>query len=214
MPEEQSLQDVWIEVHRRIAGGAVWGAELIEFVVSQQAVRREAERQARKRAWIDKSVSIADLSGDLLSVAWERLRHFKVTDINVCVRNFIVFMTQCLWHLPQSQAQRRAKARTAAGKKTVVLAGEEVLETTPDRGTPQLSNEFEGQLPQLWLAACRRLQPPRNIIMSLMSSHKMSQKEVAQLCGLAESTVSGYIRESTLILVELISNWRDRKSVV
>lgn len=206
--EEQTLQDVCDEVHRRIAEGEVWGRPLIDFVVSQPAVGRETERQARKARWIDPSISVTDLSRDLLTVAWKRLRHFKVTDARVCQREFITFMKQCLWHLPQSQENLKAKRRQTAGAKAVVLAGEEVLESEPDLGTPQFSKHFEGELLSLWAAACRTLKPPRNAIMRLVTDHRMSQKEVAKEYGLAESTISTYIQESTPLLLDLISNWR------
>ena len=207
-PEEQTLQDVCDEVHRRIAEGETWGRQLIDFVVSQPAVGREARRQARKRSWIDPSISDVDLSRDLLTVAWRRLRHFKVTDGRMCPRDFIAFMKQCLWHLPQSKETLKAKKRQAAGVKAVVLADEEVLENEPDLGTPQFSKQFEGGLFSLWLAACRTLKPPRNEIMRLITDHGMSQKDVAEMYDLSEGTISTYRNESIPVLLDLISNWR------
>ncbi len=207
-PEEQTLQDVCDEVHRRIEEGAVWGRPLNDFVVSQPAVVREAERQAKKRCWIDPTISVTDLSRDLLTVAWKRLPHLKVTDVGVCVREFIFFMKQCLWHLPQSQDARKAKKREAAGGKAVFFAGDEEVASEPDPEAEQFSKECEHGLLSLLIAACRTLKPPRNEITRLIMDHGMSQKEVAQECGLAESTVSKYVQESIPRLLDLISNWR------
>jgi hypothetical protein len=209
-PEEQTLQDVCDEVHRRIKEGEVWGRPLNDFVVSQPAVVREAERQARKRRWIDPSISVSDLSHDLLSVAWKRLRHLKVTNAGVCVKEFILFMKQCLWHLPQSQDNLKAEKREAAGAKAVLVGSDEFLASAFDLGLGlgHLSKECERGLLSLVIAACRTLKPPRNEITRLIMDHGMSQKEVAQECGLAESTVSKYVQESIPRLLDLISNWR------
>ena len=207
-PDEQTLQDVCDEVHRRIEEGEAWGRPLNDFVVSQPAVAREAERQARKGHWIDTSISVSDLSHDLLTVAWRRLPHLKVTDAGVCVREFIRFMKQCLWHLPQSQDNLKAQEREAAGGKAVLFARDEILLSEPDPGAGQFSKECERGLLSLLIAACRTLKPPRNDIARLIMDHGMSQKEVAQECDLAESTVSKYVQESIPRLLDLISNWR------
>ena len=189
--------------------GEPWDRSLFDFIVGQPAVTTEIRRQAERLRWIDKSVAIEELSLDVLGVFWERLKGLKLAVAQSCQALFVTFIRKCFWHLPTSKQRRRdTRYREDSVDEPKIDCNSSVAETRACCRTEVLAEYQEKMIESVLQAALRRLPRIDAVALRLMLKHEMTQKEVAEVCGLAESSLSEIVQKAKAKVQEMLDDWR------
>lgn len=206
---EQTLTEVCHEVRSRMHQGESWDRNLFDFIVKQPAVLSEIRRQAERLRWIDKSMAIEELALDVLGVFWERLNGLRLAIAQSCQALFITFIRKCFWHLPTSKQRRRdTQYRDESMDEPMVDCNSSVAETKACCQTEVLAEYQEKLIESALQAALRRLPRLDAVALRLILKHEMPQKEVADVCGLAESSISEMLQKAKVKVQEMLDDWR------
>lgn len=207
--KQQTLTDVCHEVRSRMYEGEPWDRRLFDFIVGQPAVTTEIRRQAERFRWIDKSVAIEELSLDVLGVFWERLKGLRLAVAQSCQALFVTFIRKCFWHLPSSKMRRRdVQYRDESTDEPKVVLDSSIAESKACCRSEVLAEYQEKLIESVLQAALRRLPRMDAVALRLMLKHEMTQKEVAEVCGLAESSLSEMVQKAKTQIQGMLDDWR------
>lgn len=191
------LNQLCLRLHAALRSGESWLESLKSAVFTDPALLAEAERKAQYYRNIDSSLDKEVFAKAILAVGWLRLR--RPPSEEFCVGEIKTMLSR--WALRVTEDRKRNKAE--------VKATDVVIDEIPD-STCETIQRFDEELFRLALLEwINKYKEPKRAIAMLRIEQGRTNKEVADLLQLRESTTSEHWSKIRRDLSEKIHAWRE-----